>query len=326
MTQLPRSVHRHHFLVKINKEKQRKKREQLADGSSLVAHTTHVFLSRNQQCGEIVRIGNSPYPAPYVTHITNPDGNRVRIADPYFDYSAAEYLPEAWLGDTLIFHHSIEGSMDDRGGGDKVQDYHNTKHLLFEDEENRYYLVHKEQVYAVDKLDGSGIYMAPNWLFCDKYVPEAEVEVETINDNGRELVETGGGLLLFNNYKPTVAEQRQKLATLENDIKHLSRSGVDVKDTNTEAQNKRAAEVRASIMEKQREMGLITRSLTAKSAKLYVSLHPNRTFNKDCSVDIDQSWLIAYNQIGDSVVQVNYNGKEYCILKTSQVQYIQKKF
>src|ERR1035437_8362497 len=87
-----------YFIVKIEIEKQKERKEKIG---SLYIHASYTFMRRNMQQGEIVAIGSI----------------------------VATQFPQAKVGDTLIFHHFVEGS--ESGGGN----------FIFEENGDNYYYV-----------------------------------------------------------------------------------------------------------------------------------------------------------------------------------------
>jgi hypothetical protein len=310
MTSFPKSINRRHFLVKINKCQQAERRGKIND--LFFSNPNNVFMTRNMQYGEIVMVGSAGWPSP-VKETIDSNGNKT---GEWIDWHASEYLPQAWIGDDLLFHHSIEGTMDDRGGGDARQAYERDKHILFEDEVDRYYMVHYSQVYGVVKKDGT-IFTSPDWIFGKPYEPPKPEGVE-VDEHGRELVQNESGLFLFEGYQQSDSEKLQHLDRLKKETQWLSK-------TNPGDDDHKKREIVESLTDKTREMERISREMNKSRLMPFIYLHGSQQFKADCGgIDLNDNWMIGYRALTDKAPELEYKDQKFSLIKTTQVFYIQK--
>lgn len=268
--QVPRKIHKDYFMVRLLKAEQQQKRERIG---ALFLPPSQVFMKQNLQRGEIVRIGER----------------------------AARMLPEAQEGDTLYFHHCIEGTYENRGRHHREIA---TRYLLLEDEQYRYYLVPAtdDLPYALGVQTKEGFFSAPQWLWG---LP-AEAK------DSRAVVKSDGGLYLFENWKQTPEELKQKTAQLEVETAWIAKSGV--KNEN----------VRQGIQAIEREREGIAAQLNKKQCKPFTPVHYHWQLRRDCRLHTLAGYTVHYNMIGEEVTTLQLEGTEYSLLKTTQVFYLSK--
>lgn len=197
-----------YFIIKINIEEQKNRKEKIG---SLYVHTSHTFMQRNQQMGEIVAIG----------HI------------------AHKQFPEAEIGNTLIFHHFVEGT-----------DSKNSN-LIYADNEFYYYNVtasdfngHRNETYAV--YQNGSIIPHPDFIFIEPEMKPKDIAVDDFIEQNTTQV---GNLILFNNWDDTREAKELRAATITEEIKSMSK-GKNLSDS-----------TKMGLLEKQQEAEKITASL-----------------------------------------------------------------
>lgn len=175
----------HYFIVKIDKEKQKERKEKIG---SLYVHTSHTFMQRNQQNGEIIAIGE--------------------VANKKF--------PEAKIGDILLFHHFVEGAEKEKSN------------LIYSNETCNFYNVtasdfngHRTEAYGI-YVDGK-IIPHPDFVFIEPEVKEKEISAkEFIEQNTKQV----GSLILFTNWEETREDKEAKAARLTQEIKDASKAKI----------------------------------------------------------------------------------------------------
>lgn len=124
-----------YFLVRVLKKEQKERMEKIG---RIYLHPSHIFMTRNMQCGEIMAIGRK----------------------------AQECFPTAQIGHTLLFHHFIEAQdtyffVD----SDDQYNYYVVNTSLHHNGQNN-------QGYAV--WDGQNIIPHPEYFFLDCEQPKME--------------------------------------------------------------------------------------------------------------------------------------------------------
>jgi co-chaperonin GroES (HSP10) len=258
----PHWINKKYFLVRINREEQKKKRETLGSGL-LVADYKNSFMQNNMQHGEIVMIGDD----------------------------STNWLEEAKEGDTLIFSHFIEGSME--SFDNKAQAALNNEYLMAEDETFNYYMVPKEEVYGVGKSDGN-IFPAPNIIFAFFHKDElANSDLEKKN-----------GLFLFSTYKDSEDQ-------IQNEIDDLKKT--------LQATTNKDAQARLMM-----DMEALTNRVNAMRFAKFHPIFVHKDFHRNCGRKITAQDVIYCLVKGANNVQIRpyelkFKGTTYCIIKDQNV-------
>lgn len=171
-----------YFIIKINIEEQKKRKEKIG---SLYVHTSHAFMQRNMQMGEIIAMG----------------------------YIAAKQFPEAKLTDTLIFHHFVEGSEKEKSN------------MIHADDEFYYYNVtaiefngHRNETFGIYR--NGEIIPHPDFVFIEPETKSKEFNAnEFIEQNTKQV----GSLILFNNWEESRESKEEKSKTIMEEIKSQSK-------------------------------------------------------------------------------------------------------
>jgi hypothetical protein len=164
----------YHFIVRVPIIDEDMKRSNI-DGFSLPPSL--VFMSRNTQSGEIISIGNV----------------------------AAKVFPHARVGDTLIYHHFVQGDLKEDAG-----------QLIDQDAEFKYYYVYpaefngsNNQVYAV--YNGTDIITNGDYLLLE----DEEAVVSFVDENG---------LLVMHNWKEDTDTIQRRIDRIRQDVLSLNKT------------------------------------------------------------------------------------------------------
>lgn len=182
--------HKAYFLVKINKEQQKKRLEQTDSGIFLAMN--YVFMTRCMQNAEIVDIGEFAHKA----------------------------FPEAKIGDTLIIHHFIEGDEDGSEylvDTDKIFNYYVCSG----------YCLPGERVLAYGIWDGEKLISHPGYIFLESEPVVPPKSLDEIINSKTEV--SSSGLLLFTDWKETREDKEAKMKILQDEVavhqKHQQNKG-----------------------------------------------------------------------------------------------------
>lgn len=221
----------HYFIVKINKEEQKKRKEKIG---SLYVHASHTFMQRNMQCGEIVGIGS-------VAH---------------------KNFAEPEIGQTLIFHHFIEGENSKKSNfiySDETYNYYNVTASQFNG--------HRCEAYGV--WNGSEIIPHPDFVFIEPEVKTKEISAtEFIEQNTTQV----GSLILFTNWEESRESKEERAGRITTEIKEASK-GKNLSDS-----------TKMGLLEKQNEAEKITESLNKQQYSKYKVAYINPKYKSNGSV------------------------------------------
>lgn len=171
-----------YFIIKINIEEQKKRKEKIG---SLYVHTSHAFMQRNMQIGEIIAIGNI----------------------------ASKQFPEAKVNDMLIFHHFVEGSEKEKSNMIHADDefyYYNVTALEFNGHRNETFGIYRN----------GEIIPHPDFVFIEPAQKPKQITAdEFIEQNTKQV----GNIILFNNWKETREQKEEKSKTIMEEIKSQSK-------------------------------------------------------------------------------------------------------
>lgn len=183
---MPLRPHKAYFLVKINKEEQKNRREKTNSGIYLAPN--YVWMTRCMQNAEIVAIGEF----------------------------AHKSFPEAKIGDTLLMHHFIEGGDEDQGDN----------FLVDSDEKFNYYVcagycLPGERVLTYGIWTGEKLISHPAWVFLETEPAPLELSLQEVINEKTEL--NAGGIVVFKNWKETREDKENKMAALKDQITVLAK-------------------------------------------------------------------------------------------------------
>lgn len=249
------------ILVRVNRQKQKEKRERKG---LIIVDPKNAFFRHNQQHGEIIMIGKK----------------------------MQEYQPELQPGDTLLFSHFIEGSVETKQTGEQKDI--NNEYMIHQDEEWRYYLVGKDMYFAVVKDTGE-ILVNENIIFARPASQELD---------NRNVVKKGK-IFTFANYVETRQSIEERIEELKNQSMRHSRTAFG-------QQAKRLAMM---------EMEKLTRELNKKRFAAFHPTHTHRNFSIDCGFNVNESDTLLYMLLGNQGIElqvstIDWLGKEYSILRT----------
>lgn len=172
-----------YFIIKIAKDIQKERQEKIG---SIYLHPYYVYMTRGCQAAEIVAIGEK----------------------------AAEYFPEAKIGDVALLHHFSEGKKDNKG---------RPFYLITEDENSNYYGIKgvnsdgdRNMVFAI----WDGTELIPNK---DHVILEKEKEPESdLLEYSMPMMLSQGGLIIPKPRKKTRTELIAQMTVNKKKIFQLS--------------------------------------------------------------------------------------------------------
>lgn len=252
-----------YFIVKINKETQSQRKEKIG---MLYLHFKEVFMQRNMQCGEIVGIGKD----------------------------AKNIFPDSKIGDTVLFHHFVEGDSK-------------KSNLIFQDKEYNYYYVttsdfngHRNETYGI--FDGEKIIPHPEFIFIkdEEEVKEGyEDNEDFINKNTKQV----GSLILFNNWTESRDVKEEKAKTLMAEIKNQSK-GKSMSDS-----------TKRGLEEKQKDAESITASLNKREYKLFDIEYYPKSMEKKCNANLEDKKGVYVLSLA-AHTELDFLDKKYKVLST----------
>lgn len=243
-----------YFIVKIEIEKQNNRKEKIG---SLYLHFNEVNMQRNMQRGEVIAIGSL----------------------------AKTSFPQVSLGDTLIFHHFVEGQDKEKSN------------LLHSDKNYNYYFVtaceyngHRNETYGV--FDGTKIIPHPDFIFIEPKVKVKEISADEFIEQNTSKI---GSLILFNNWEESREDKEEKAQRLTAEIKSASK-GKSMSDS-----------TKIALEEKQIEAEKITTSLSKKEYKPFkvASYNPN--------INVKEN---IYSLSMAAQTEIEFMDKEYIIIQS----------
>lgn len=263
-----------YFLVRIAKKAAEERKEKIGD---LFINPNGVAMTRNMQHGEIVGISQR----------------------------AGQNFPEAKLGQTLIFHHFVEG-MDNHDASDN--------HLVDSDESYFYYVVtpiafngKRNEVYGV--WNGEAIIAHPDYVFL-----EADKKTEIADDTPDEFLnkaieKTSSGLIVFKEWKESREEKTARMTAIKAEIQELS------------SKNKMTPQLRNVILEKEEEMNKISMEINTKTYAPYKIAFAPAILN---------DWFSRKVKAGDILYMLNsacetyieFKGTEYRVAETKYIGFM----
>jgi len=201
-----------YFIVKINIEKQKERKEKIG---SLYVHYAHTHMQRNLQEGEIVAIGSK----------------------------AATQFTEATIGDTLIIHHFVEGSETEKSNfiySDGTFNYYNVTASEYNG--------HRNECYG--KWEGEEIIPHPEFVFIEPEEKVKEITADEFIDKNTKQV--GSLLLFSNwtDTRESLEEKAAQITTeIKNQSQGKSMS--DSTKMGLEEKQKEAEKITASLNKKE---------------------------------------------------------------------------
>lgn len=242
-----------YFIVKINKKQQQERKEKIG---SLYLHFNEVQMQRNMQHGEIVAIGSE----------------------------AGKALPQAKIGDTLIFHHFVEGSHKDKSNfiiSDNDYNYYNVTTSEFNG--------HRNETYGV--YNGQEIIPHPDFIFIEA---EPEKEKLSMDEYIEKSTKKVGSLYVFTNWEESREDKEAKATRLKEEIKSLSKSSMN-------------DQIKRGIEEKEYEAAKVTSSLNEAIYKKYkVCYHNPKMKSKE----------FVYALSRTALTHIDFMDKRYIVMQS----------
>lgn len=255
-------------LIRISREKELQRKQKI--GSILIAET-QTFMMYNVQAGEIVEIGAK----------------------------AANYFPEAKVGDQLLCHHFVQGSNENEARED---------HLIYQDETYNYYVVtcfdfHGKPNETYGIWDGDKIIPNKDYIFLE--VPTKDDPKSPDEYINSAFQQTKSGILTFSNWTESRETKADKMQRLKSEIQELSKSG---------AQKPHIAQ---GIKVKEAELEQLSLNINTRSYQQYKVA----AFNPDLKNHLPEI------EVGGSIyilniaaqTEIDFMDKKYVVAKTSYI-------
>lgn len=260
------------FLVKINKEEQKAFKEKISKNSPFFMPVGLTFNSRNMEFGEIVQIGEN-----------------VQGTSDYLEYVNDNGI-YGWekikVGDTLIFHHTIEQHQTSK-------DNH-AQYWVFEDETYNYYAV--DIINLRGFYDGKTVTPHPNFVFL-KNVPCFDTSEEVDTRTGNKLKKSQGGLFLIADWENSNSNIAQKSQQIKEHIESLAKS-------------KRTDEIQREMERLEEERIQLNRKAQKKMYLPYRVAHSNKKIDRDFGKKLQEDdVLYCFNKA--CLYVSNFQDKEY---------------
>lgn len=257
------------YLVKINKQEQRDFKEKVSKDSPFFMPVAQIHNARNMEQGEIVQIGED-----------------VKGTSDYSEYVNGKGI-YGWekikVGDTLIFHHTIEQHQTSK-------DNH-AQYWVFEDETHNYYAV--DSINLRGFYDGKTVTPHPNFVFL-KNIPAFEDGEEVINGN---KVKKSNGLYLITDWENSSSNVAQKSERIKEHIESLAKS-------------KRTDEMQREMEKLEEERIQLNRQSQKKKYLPYRFAWGNKKLNRDFGVTLQEdAVLYCFNKA--CLYISNFQDKEY---------------
>lgn len=257
-----------YFIIRISREKEIQQKQRIG---SIIIPDTQVFMMYNVQAGEIVGIGKK----------------------------AADYFPEAKVGDTLLCHHFVQG-LNER---DARED-----HLIHQDETYNYYVVtcfdfHSKSNETYGIWDGEKIIPNKDYIFLE--VPTKDDPKSPDEYINSAIRQTSGGILTFANWTESRETKAEKMQRLKSEIQELSKSG---------AQKPHIAQ---GIKVKEMELERLSLDLNNKSYQQYTvaAFNPDLT-NSFPKLEVGGS-IYALNIAAQT--EIDFMNKKYIVTKINYI-------
>lgn len=190
------------FLVKVNKEAQKNYKEKVSKDSPFFMPLGSVHNTKNMEHGEIVQIGEA-----------------MVGTDQWDDHKEGRGIygwEKCKVGDTLIFHHTIESPLNS-----KAKDAHYYPYFVFEDETYNYYYV--DYINIRGFYDGITVTPHPNYVFLKNipaFPPEGDIDERTRH----KIKKSTGGILLITDWEDSAEDIAHKIQRLKERIESLTKS------------------------------------------------------------------------------------------------------
>lgn len=268
--------HAPYFMVQSSRQKERDSKDKIGD---IFIASSQTFMLYNLQQSPIVGIGER----------------------------AKSYFPEAKVGDTLIYHHFVQGNNETDA---------KENHLVHQDEDFNYYVVSATEVPGKD-IEAYGVFngetIIPNkdYVFLETKKPIVE---DLPNDDriNQSLKKTESGLFLFNEWKETREEKEDRLSRLKMETQELSKSG------------NHKQHVQQGILEREREMNEISAQINSSKYQPFTVAYANPLLSEWFDRPIMKGDVLGMLNVACHTT-VKFNGEEYIVAKTKYIAYLYDK-
>lgn len=252
-----------YFLVRVPRQEQSDRKNKIG---SLFLHPNYVYMTRGMQCGQIIGIGST----------------------------AIEMLPEARVGQMLLFHHFVESNEKQQCvGQDPNFNYYVVTALSHNGQNNQSYGI----------FDGKEIIPHSDYLFLE-CVPKASSGL-TLDER---LEKNASGIFVFKEWRVDREGLREQMEEIKRQIDSLTKAGMRMTD-----------QVAAVIRGKEEEMNRISKLLIQKSYQLYRLTAASRTWldqvGEEFGCPIDKGDQVYMLNIACDT-KMEFHDKEYIVAKS----------
>lgn len=195
------------------------------------------------------------------------------------------YFPQAQIGHTLLLHWMVESKQKDN--------------KFYEDDINNYYHVtatecngRPNESYGIVTEDG--IIPHPDYILLEKEI------------DSREMKQVESGLFLFENWQETRTEKEQKMAKINEEIQHLTKTKMN-------------EQLKDGISNKEKELATLSKDINKSKVQFYKVAAINPLFNELIAEGFgekiktgEQAGML--NQACQTTLDID--GKEYIIALT----------
>lgn len=172
-------------------------------------------------------------------------------------------FPHAKVGDTLLFHHTVEYKA--RSEGD---DFYNDVHLVGHDSqghEHRLVHYHYETFGVLKLLPKAHIIPHPKWVFCHQQIQKASIQLDEKT-----------GLWLPNQWEQSIEELATELEELKNQITEITSSSVMKKGHKTKEQIEQIRQINETVKLLNQQRARITKKMHQKKLVEVPVLYANK--------------------------------------------------
>lgn len=255
------------FMVRIDKEKQKAAKEKLSSDSPFFIPVGSIHNSRNMEHGEIVQIGS-----------------RINI----YGWDSIK------VGDTLIFHYSIETPQEKSG----------KRFFLYEDQYHNYYAVDIPNVRGY--YNGTTIIPHPDFVFL-KNIPAFENQDEIDSSTGNKVKKSDGGIFMVTNWNDSPQDIAQRSQKIKERIESLTKS-------------KRTPEIQNELERLEAERQTLNRKAQKHEFLPYRVAWANKKLERDFGVPVGpDDILYTYNKAALYLCNFQLESYKYIIALVDHV-------
>ena len=268
--------HAPYFLIRSERQKEKESKEKI--GSIFIA-PSQTFMMYNTQNSEIIGIGER----------------------------ANKYFPEAEVGNTLLYHHFVQGVSENEAS---------VEHLIHQDETYNYYVVtafeyNGKNVEAYGIFDGEKIIPNKDYVFLEVAKPPVE-DLPIDEMINQQLQKSESGLFLFQKWEETRENKERRIEFIKKQVQDLSRSGTHKEH------------IRKGIAEKEAEMAKLSAELNKSKYQPFTVAYANEQLSEWFDRPIGEGDVLGMLEAACATT-ITFMGTEYIVAKTKFIAYLYDK-